>query len=88
VRHTERFDITVLSAAIGAIGSQAVIARLSAGSREWIGPYGIGLFLGFICYLVLALVLISEKRFDAVSRGKLLVVSLLGVQPESSPKLP
>ncbi len=28
VRHTERFDITLLSAAIGAVGSQAVIAWL------------------------------------------------------------
>ena len=80
--------MTLLSAAIGAIGSEAVIAWLSAGSKEWIGPYGIGLFPGFICYLVLTLVLISKKKLDAVSRAKLLVVSLLGVQPESSPKLP
>lgn len=32
VRHTEKFDITLLSAAIGAVGSQAVIAYEKGGT--------------------------------------------------------
>ena len=79
VRHTEKFDITLLSAAIGAVGSQAVIAWLGKASG-WIGPYGIGLFLGFLFYLVLSLIFISKKEFDNLTKAGILSKTLLGVQ--------
>jgi hypothetical protein len=81
VRHTEKFDITLLSAAIGAVGSQAVITWLKP-TENWIGPYGIGLFAGFISYLFLTLILVQSGQFDALSRIRLLVVSLLGTRPQ------
>lgn len=34
VRHTEKFDVTLLSAAIGAVGSEAVIAWLKPADKD------------------------------------------------------
>ncbi|GAB4420877.1 MAG: hypothetical protein OHK0032_16650 [Thermodesulfovibrionales bacterium] len=79
VRHTEKFDITLLSAAIGAVGSQAVIAWLGK-VTGWIGPYGIGLFLGFLFYLILSLIFISKDKYDDLTRVRLLSKTLLGTQ--------
>lgn len=79
VRHTEKFDITLLSAAIGAVGSQTVIAWLGK-VTGWIGPYGIGLFLGFLFYLILSLIFISKKQYDDLTRVRLLSKTLLGTQ--------
>ena len=77
VRHTEKFDVTLLSAAIGAVGSQAVIAWLGK-FPNWIGPYGIGLFLGFLFYLVLSLIFISKNQYNQLTRVRLLSNTLLG----------
>ncbi len=78
VRHTEKFDITLLSAAIGAVGSQAVIGLEKV--TGWIGPYGIGLFLGFLFYLILSLIFISKNQFDNLTRIGFLSKMLLGTQ--------
>lgn len=84
VRHTEKFDVTLLSAAIGAVGSEAVIAWLSPQGRLWIGPYGIGLFAGFMFYLGLTLYFIRIGKFDDLSKKRIFFVSLLGVKPPNS----
>lgn len=67
VKHTERFDITLLSAAIGAVGSQAVIAWLRNGDPNWIGPYGIGLLLGFVAYFTATIIFAKDPTFRAES---------------------
>src|SRR5207249_4262055 len=79
VKHTDKFDINLLSAAIGAVGSQAVIAWLSQGNSNWIGPYGIGLFLGFMFYLFLTWFLSGNPTFTADQRAQIRVRSLLGI---------
>ena len=82
VRHTERFNIELLSSAIGAIGGGALV-NYSKDVPGWIGPYGLGIGVGFLFYLVLALVLAgfgSKRVRDAVGGGPVMFLSqtLLG----------
>jgi hypothetical protein len=79
VRHTKEFNIDLLSSAIGAVGG-AVVVELFSKTEAWIGPYGIGLGAGFICYLILSLILILTGKFANVADSKVMLLSktLLG----------
>jgi hypothetical protein len=57
VRHTEKFNIELLSSAIAAIGGGALI-EYAQKEPGWLGPYGLGIGAGFLFYLILSLVLI------------------------------
>ncbi len=83
VRHTEKFDVTLLSAAFGAVGSEAVIAWLSPGVEHWLGAYGIGLFAGFMFYLGLTLYLLGKGKFEKPASIGLLFKTLIGTNPEN-----
>lgn len=86
VRHTERFDINGLSIAIGAIGSEVVIALVDEKKGGGgLGTYGIGLFAGFVFYLLLALFLIWRGKFDEVASRRLLLRAATGVSTSGSP---
>jgi hypothetical protein len=78
VRHTEEFSIEMLSTAVGAVGGAAVIG-LFGNHQNWIGPYGLGLFAGFIFYFVLSLLLIATGLFDKFANAGMLSRALLGV---------
>lgn len=54
VRHTPNFNVSMLSTTLGALGV-GWITQLK--DPDSIGPYGVGIFLGFMTYLLLALVL-------------------------------
>jgi hypothetical protein len=58
VRHTEKFNIELLSSAIAAIGGGALIEHAQEGVSGWLGFYGLGIGAGFLFYLILSLVLI------------------------------
>ncbi len=82
VRHTTQFNIELLSSAIGAVGGGVVIGWLGHTSG-WIGPYGIGLWAGFLFYLVLALFLIGKAKIaDAVNGSKLMLARTLLGKPQ------
>jgi len=78
VRHTKEFSIEMLSTAIGAIGGATAIGLLG-NQPDWIGPYGLGLFAGFIFYLVLSLILIATGLFDKFTGIGIFSKSILGV---------
>lgn len=80
VKRTEKFDITLLSAAIGTVGSQTLIASLDK-VPGWMSLYGIGLFLGFLFYLILSLLLVIKKP-DNLTRVGFLSRTLLGTNIE------
>jgi hypothetical protein len=80
VKHTAKFNIELLSSAVGAIGGGALVGYAQQTSG-WIGPYGIGIGGGFLFYLILSLILIgSGKLKDAAGGGPLMLLSetLLG----------
>ncbi len=77
VKHTPKFDITLLSAAIGAIGGQAVVGSLGK-VTGWIYPYGLGVGIGFVVYLLLSLFLILKGGNQRVP----LVKTMLGKEIE------
>ena len=80
VRHTDKFNIDLLSSAIGAIGG-GVAVGLVGQTKDWIGPYGLGIGAGFLFYLILSLILIgSGKLKDAAGGSPLMLLSktLLG----------
>src|SRR6266536_2529255 len=84
VKHTEKFNIELLSSAIGAIGG-GVAVGLVGQTKDWIGPYGLGIGAGFLFYLILSLILIgSGKLKDAAGGGPLMLLSktLLGAPKE------
>lgn len=74
VRHTQEFNIDLLSSAIGAVGGGVVIA-LFGKTEGWVGPYGIGLLCGFLVYLILSLILIFSRKFQAVAGNKVMILS-------------
>jgi O-antigen/teichoic acid export membrane protein len=82
VRHTKEFSIELLASAIGAIGGGVVVGLLGK-TDDWIGPYGLGIGAGFLFYLILCLILIFSKKFDAVNQNK---VTLLGKTLLGSPR--
>lgn len=84
VRHTEKFNIDLLSGAIGAVGGGVLIAKFDA-MPGWIGPYGLGLGVVFIVYLALALFLANDKALStaAGTAAKFLAQTLLGVVPRA-----
>ena len=53
VRHTDNFNVTLLSSALGAVGSQAILEMFFKKTPGIIGAYGSGLFLGFVLYFFL-----------------------------------
>jgi hypothetical protein len=63
VKHTKEFNIELLSTAIGAVGSGPLISLVGK-DENLIGPYGLGLFVGFIVYFVVSMKLTS-KTVDA-----------------------
>lgn len=71
VRHTERFDVNMLSVVIGAVGSEALIGFFGPKDGSTMGAYGVGFLLGFISYLILALILISRGKFEDVSNARI-----------------
>ena len=79
VRHTKEFNIDLLAAAFGAVGGGTVVA-LFGKTEAWIGPYGLGLGVGFLFYLVLSLILIFNEKFQIVADNKVMLLSktLLG----------
>lgn len=82
VRHTAQFNIELLSSAIGAVGGGVVIGWLGR-TPGWIGPYGIGLWAGFLAYLVLALLLLGKgKLADAASGWRLMLSRTLLGKPQ------
>ena len=81
VRHTKEFSIEMLSTAIGAVGGATVIGLLG-NQQNWIGPYGLGLFAGFMFYFVLSLVLIASGLFDKFANVGILSKALLGAPRE------
>ena len=82
VRHTAQFNIELLSSAIGAVGGGVVIGWLGHTSG-WIGPYGIGLFSGFLFYLVLAFCILSKPNIaDAVNGSRLMLSRTLLGKPQ------
>lgn len=86
VRHTEKFDVTLLSAAIGAVGSEVVITLISPSGKSGVGPYGIGLLAGFMFYLALTLYFTKTGGFDKLVKNWILFTSLLGVKPPDGPE--
>jgi hypothetical protein len=83
VRHTEKFNIELLSSAIAAIGGGALIEHAQK-EVGWLGPYGLGIGAGFLFYLLLSLILIVFfKGTDQTGAGgpplTLLRRTLLGV---------
>ncbi len=85
VRHTKEFSIELLASAIGAVGGGAVVGLLG-GTPGWVGPYGLGLAAGFTFYLLLAVTLISTRKFTPVANNKVMLVSqtLVGAPRESN----
>ena len=81
VRHTKEFSIEMLSTAIGAVGGATVIGFLG-NQQNWIGPYGLGLFAGFMFYFVLSLVLSASGLFDKFANVGILSKALLGAPRE------
>lgn len=81
VRHTREFNIELLSAAIGAVGGATVIGWLGK-VDGWLGPYGLGLAVGFLFYLVLSLVLIATGLFGKFANVGVLSRTLLGAPRE------
>ena len=83
VRHTKEFSIDLLSVAIAAVGGATVIGFLG---REdgWLGPYGIGLGVGFLFYLGLALLLIGTGWFERSNFINRLCGTLLGTSTDAS----
>ena len=79
VRHTDKFNIELLSSAIGAIGGGALVGYFQQTSG-WIGPYGIGIGAGFLFYLLLSLILILSGRPDVSGGGPVMLLrkTLLG----------
>ncbi|MBN2008865.1 hypothetical protein JW960_05930 [candidate division KSB1 bacterium] len=78
VRHTQGFSIDMLSIAIGAIGGATVIGLLG-NVDGWLGPYGIGIGVGFLFYLILSLIFLATGWFAKVDNIKLLAQTVLGV---------
>lgn len=56
VRNTKEFNITFLATAFGAVGGGPVIAFFGE-IKNWVGPYGIGVGVGFFGYAILSLIL-------------------------------
>jgi hypothetical protein len=86
VRHTDKFNIELLSSAIGAIGGGALVGHFEQ-TPGWIGPYGIGIGIGFLFYLALALVLLGSNKFrDTVGGGPVMLLSqtLLGTSNDQN----
>ncbi|HCX28856.1 MAG TPA: hypothetical protein DHU55_03660 [Blastocatellia bacterium] len=84
VKHTEKFNIELLSSAIGAIGG-GIVVTFAGQAKDWIGPYGIGIGAGFLFYLILSLVLIlSGKAAEITGGGPLMLLrkTLLGSPKE------
>jgi len=81
VRHTREFSIEMLAVAIGAVGGATVIGFLG-NYTDWIGPYGLGLFTGFMFYLLLAIVFIATGIFDKFANVGILSKALLGAPRE------
>ena len=77
VRHTKEFSIELLSTAIGAVGGAAVIGLLGR-VDGWLAPYGIGLGVGFLFYLILALIFVSTGWFSKVDSIGILSRTILG----------
>jgi hypothetical protein len=84
VRHTDKFDVTMLSAAIGAVGGEVVIAWVGKGDPNWIGSYGIGLFVGFVAYFLLTVYYFSKGTLDKMTEFK--VLTLLGTDVKKAGK--
>ncbi|MFQ5651811.1 MAG: hypothetical protein ACE5IY_17885 [bacterium] len=81
VRHTKEFSIEMLSVAIGAVGSATVIGFLGE-YDDWIGPYGLGLFTGFMFYFLLSVIFIATGIFDKFANVGILSKTLLGAPRE------
>ncbi len=79
VKHTKEFSIDSLSGATGAVGGGAVI-ELFGRTGDWLGPYGVGLGVGFAAYMALYLLLLLAFKVEDVKTGRALLVSrgLLG----------
>ena len=83
VKHTEKFNIELLSSAIGTISGGALIGYFKE-APGWIGPYGLGIGAGFLFYLILSLILILSGRPDVAGGGPVLLLrrTLLGTPKE------
>jgi hypothetical protein len=55
VRHTPNLSLDSLATATGAVGGATIVA-LFGKYPHWVGPYGVGLFLGFLLYYIPAVV--------------------------------
>jgi hypothetical protein len=82
VKHTKQFGIEMLSAAIGAVGGATVIGLFKP-YQDWIGPYGLGLGVGFVVYFVLVLIFTGTGPINA-GTPRLLFFSraILGIPKE------
>jgi len=77
VRHTKEFGIEMLSTAVGAVGGATVIG-LFGNQQDWIGPYGLGVFAGFMFYFVLSLIFIATGWFNKFASVGVLSKAILG----------
>lgn len=73
VRHTENFSVATLSPTLGVVGSAATIGWIQHGATAWIGPYGVGVGIGFFGYFLITVCLVFLGKLDAVDQAKLLL---------------
>jgi len=76
MKHTDKFSIELLSSAIGAVGGGTVIGLVGK-VEGWLGPYGIGLGVGFLVYLILLIIFIAAGWSDKPT------IKILGLPQES-----
>ena len=81
VKHTKKFGIEMLSAAIGAVGGATVIGLFKT-YEHWIGPYGIGLGVGFLAYFLLVLIFTGKPPTTATPGRLFFSRSILGMPKE------
>jgi hypothetical protein len=87
IRHTNNFNLDLLSSAVGAVGGAGVIGWLGK-TEGWVGPYGLGIAAGFLFYLLLVLLLIFAGNFSKVGDNKVLLVgkTLAGIDGGPGPR--
>jgi hypothetical protein len=79
VKHTPQFSIDLLGGALGAVGGATVLGWLDV-TPGWIGPYGTGIFVGFVTYLIMSVIILGPGpgNFDTAPKRKRFAQTLLG----------